>query len=523
MLLQCDFYNIKPMVTTHTNIDYKAQLEKALSLIEAQQLTIETLQLEVMQLKKLVFGSRHEKFIGPAALNAPTLFDVPPVAEVITTGTTKVSYEKITSHLQSAHKGRNPFPEALRREEQILLPDGTDLSGAKKIGEDITETLAYKPCELFVKKVVRPKFLEASSNRILQAAAPAGSFERSNVDPSLVAQVIVEKYVDHLPLYRQVNRYLRLGVTISDSTIGDWLTMASGLLLPLYDAHALLVLSSGYLHADETIIKVLDSDKKGATHQGYYWVYQCHEQKLVLFDYRTGRGREGPQSILKDYKGYLQTDGYNVYDDFDNQPGITRLNCMAHARRKFNEALSNDKDRAGYVLAEIQKLYAIERHLSDHAITGEGKLQYRQQHAVPVLKQLGTWMQKAYIEVLPGSAIGKAIFYSLHRWDKLSLYATSALLNIDNNPVENSIRPIAVGRKNYLFAGSHAAAQRAAMFYNLLATCKNYKINPYDWLHDVLSRIAEHPINRIKELLPQNWKTCTSDEMQYESSLLTPQ
>ena len=182
-----------------------------------------------------------------------------------------------------------------------------------------------------------------------------------------------------------------------------------------------------------------------------------------------------------------------------------------HIRRKFNEALSNDKDRATYALAEIQKLYAIERHLSDHAITGGEKLQYRQQQAVPLLKQLGTWMQKAYIEVLPGSAIGKAIFYSLNRWDKLSLYATSAILNIDNNPVENSIRPVAVGRKNYLFAGSHAAAQRAAMFYSLLATCKNYQVNPYNWLHDVLDRIAEYPINRLKELLPQNWKPCTPD------------
>jgi hypothetical protein len=178
---------------------------------------------------------------------------------------------------------------------------------------------------------------------------------------------------------------------------------------------------------------------------------------------------------------------------------------MAHARRKFSEALSNDNDRASHVLAEIQKLYAIERYLTDNAITGTEKLQYRKENAVPLLKQLGIWMQKAYPEVLPGSAMGKAIFYSLNRWDKLSLYASSEKLNIDNNPVENSIRPVAIGRKNYLFAGSHAAAQRAAMFYSLLATCKNCQVNPNDWMEDVLNRIAEHPINRIKELLPQNW------------------
>lgn len=495
------------MAATSTNIDYKAELDKALLIIEAQQLTIQTLQLEILQLKKLVFGSRHEKFVAGASPGVPTLFDVPAIAEVTTTGTTTVSYEKTTTHLQSNHKGRNPFAENLRREEQIINPEGIDLSTVKKIGEDVTETLAYKPCELFVKKVIRPKLLDVAANRVWQAPAPDRSFERSSVDPSLVAQVIVEKYVDHLPLHRQQKRYLRLGVTISDSSIGDWLTTSANLLLPLYQAHALLVLKTGYLHADETIIKVLDSDKKGATHQGYYWVYQCHEQKLVLFDYRTGRGREGPQSILENYQGYLQTDGYQVYDDFANKPGIIVLNCMAHARRKFMEALPNDKIRASHVLAEIQKLYAIERHLTDNAITGEDKLQYRQLHAVPLLKELGLWMQKTYPEVLPGSAIGKAIFYSLNRWDKLNLYATNEKLNPDNNMVENSIRPVVIGRKNYLFAGSHAAAQRAAMFYSLLATCKNYQINPYDWLHDVLIRIAKHPINRIQELLPQKWIT----------------
>ena len=490
------------MAITLTNTDYKTQLETAL-------LTIESLQLEILQLKKMIFGSRHEKFLAATDPNAPTLFEVTPLAEVITTSTSTVSYEKKRSHLQSGHKGRNGLPENLRREEHIINPEGIDLTTAKKLGEDVSETLAYKPGELFVKKVIRPRLLDTTTHRIFQAPAPERSFERSNVDTTLVAQVIVEKYVDHLPLYRQLNRYLRLGVTISDSTMGDWLTTASKLLLPLYQAHALQVLSSGYLHADETIIKVLDHHKKQATHRGYYWVYQCHEQKLVLFDYRTGRGGEYPQSILENYQGYLQTDGYGGYEDLAGTPGIILLCCMAHARRKFNEALSNNS-KAAYVLGEIQKLYAIERHLTDNAITGEQKLQYRKENAMPLLKALSIWMQQAYTEVLPGSAFGKALFYSLHRWGKLSLYATTSILNIDNNPVENSIRPVAIGRKNYLFAGSHAAAQRAAMFYSLLATCKNLQINPYDWLHDVLNRIAAQPINHIKELLPQNWAPDTS-------------
>lgn len=521
------------------DIDYKQELKKALSIIETQssiilqsqvtiqqqlatiqqqQLKIEQLeanytkqeqtnqdlQFQIAQLKKLVFGSRHEKFVSPEAQMVPTLFDIPAIPELLEP--TIVSYEKTAKQSRPNHPGRNSFPENLRRVEIVVNPTGLDLALVKRIGESVTETLAYVPAELFVKKIIRPKYLDAATNSIHQALAPERCFERSNVDPSLVAQIIVEKFVDHLPLDRQIQRFARLGYPISDSTIGNWVAASAAYLKPLYEAHKQIVLASGYLHADETIIKVLDSDKKNATHQGYFWVYQCNINKLVLFDYRTGRGREGPQSILKDYKGYLQTDGYIVYEDFDKNPDIIVFNCMAHARRKFSESLPNDKLRAEHVLAEIQKLYAIERYLTNNNITGNDRLEYRKVQALPILKALGVWMQKAYAEVLPSSAIGKAIFYSLSRWDKLSLYATTDFLHLDNNPVENSIRPVAVGRKNFLFAGSHAAAQRSAIFYSLLATCKNYQVNPVDWMQDILTRIAGYPINKIQELLPQNWK-----------------
>ena len=501
------------MATKDANIDYKSLLEKAHATIESQQLTIESqqftiqgLQIEMLLLKKMLFGSRHEKFQVVADPHAPTLFDVTALAEVITTTATTVIQKKVTARLQPNHKGRNTLPEQLRREIQIINPTGIDVANAKKLGEDVTETLAYQPGELYVKKVVRIKFLDPATNRIFQAPAPDRTFEKSSFDPSLLAQIAVEKFVDHMPLHRQLSRYLRLGVTISDSTIGDSLTSIAGVILPVYEAHKYLVLSCSYLHADETTLKVLDKLKKGTTHLGYYWVYQSHEQKLVLFDYQTGRGREGPQSMLKNYQGYLQTDGYAGYDYFGEQPGITLVGCLAHARRKFSEAISNNKAIATHVLTEIQKLYAIERHLADNKITGDDKLQYRKENAVPLLTALGVWMKGTYAKVLPGSAIGKALFYSLNRWEKLSLYATTSILGPDNNPVENSIRPVAIGRKNYMFAGSHAAAQRGAMFYSLFATCKNHNVNPYIWLHDVLTRIATHPINRINELLPQNWK-----------------
>jgi len=497
------------MVTTQSNIALEVQLKKALSVIETQQLTIQNLQLQILQLNKIVFGSRHERFVVSSDKNVPTLFDVPALAEVISSQTTTVTYEKTTSQLRPNHKGRNSFPETLRREEQILYPEGIDVTTAKKIGEDVTETLAFTPCELFVKKLVRPKLLDAATNCILQAPAPDRPFEKSSFDTSLVAQAIIEKYVDHIPIHRQIKIYARLGVTISDSTMGDQFAAAARLILPLYEAHKKLVISSNYLHADETTLKVLESERKNATHLGFYWVYLAHEQKLVLFDYQTGRGREGPRNILKNYRGFLQTDGYGVYDDFDDCPDIILLGCLAHARRKFADAASNNKELAEYVLAEIQKLYAIERYIANNKITGPEKKQYRQEHSIPLLDDLAKWMQKKYGEVLPKSAIAKALGYSIKRWNKLRFYATTSFLNIDNNPVENCIRPVAVGRKNYLFAGSHESAQRAAMFYSLLTTCKNYEVNPAVWLHDVLNRIATYPIKHIEDLLPQNWKPVT--------------
>jgi hypothetical protein len=281
----------------------------------------------------------------------------------------------------------------------------------------------------------------------------------------------------------------------------------------LYEVHKEEVLKTSYLHVDETIIKVMSNEKKHATHQGYYWVYQSHHNELVLFDYRRGRGREGPETMLKDFRGYIQTDGYAGYNIFKSYPDITVLHCMAHARRKFHEALSNDKDRAGHALEQIQQLYAIERTAKGEGIIGDALTAYRKEHAVPLLEGMEQWMKQAYTEVLPKSAIGKALEYALIRWKELSLYASNGLLHLDNNPVENSIRPVALGRKNYLFAGSHDAAQRAAQFYSLFATCKLHSVNPYDWLKYVLDNLIHYKPSILIELLPQHVKNIQKDTL----------
>ena len=228
---------------------------------------------------------------------------------------------------------------------------------------------------------------------------------------------------------------------------------------------------------------------------------------MLLIEYRPGRGREVPDDSLKDFQGYLQTDGYSAYEDFDRRPGITLLHCMAHARRKFHEALQNDQPRAEYALTLFRQLYAIERSIKDRALTGDAVVQLRQQEAVPILQTLKTWMVDEYPElVVKKSSIAQAMNYFLPRYEKLCLYTKDARLNIDNNLVENAIRPVAVGRKNYLFAGSHEAAQRAAMVYSLLATCKLHNINPYYWLRDVLENMHRFTTDAIEGMLPQNWK-----------------
>ena len=495
-------------ITVTEAVDYKVLYEQCLAENKILKQQLEQLQVQLLQLQKLIFGSKHERFV-PQDQNMPkqgTLFNVDPIAELVTETKKLPEREVSKTTIVSKHNGRESFPEKLRRETIIIEPQGIESDKAKVIGEDVTELLAYTPGELYVKRITRPRYANIETGTVVQAPAPARAIEKCSADTSLLAQIAVEKYIDHLPLYRQVKRYERQGVSISDSTIGDWVRQTAHALTALYELHKAIVIRSGYLHADETVIQVMTDEKKNATHQGYYWVYQSHHDKLILFDYRPGRGREGPQTILKDFKGYLQTDGYAAYDIFKEYPDITVFHCMAHARRKFHDALSNDKERASYALEQIQQLYAIERKAREQSL-GTGDLtQYRQQHAMPILENLGKWMKQAYMEVLPKSTIGKALEYSVKRWDELSLYATNGLLNIDNNPVENSIRPVAVGRKNYLFAGSHDAAQRAAIFYSLFATCKTHGVNPYDWLKDVLDKLAYWKTNALEELLPQNWK-----------------
>jgi transposase len=490
------------LMQASTSIDYKA-------LSETLQLEVLELKQQLDQLKKMIFGNRHERFI-PSSANDPQLsldIKAEATASISVTSTKQISYTRTNIAVEQKplqHPGRMKLPESLRREEIIIEP-GEDITGCKKMGEAITEILEYQPGELFVKKYIRNKYAKQNNEGVLIGELPCRPIEKAMAGEGLLAQIVIDKYVDHLPLYRQMQRFERSGVKLSYSTLTDWVSGTCQLITPLFNALKAEVLQSNYLHADETPIGVMDKDKKGATHRGYYWVYQSSINKVVFFDYQEGRGREGPANILQNFKGYLQTDGYNVYDVFDRRENITQIHCMAHARRMFNDALDNNRAVAEHAMQEIQKLYAIERSCKEQNLSFDEIKTVRQEQAVPILGSLGKWMKEQYIHAIPKSSIGKALGYSIERWEKLSLYTENGMLNIDNNPVENSIRPVALGRKNYLFAGSHEAAKRSGMLYSLLGTCKMHGIEPYSWLKDILQRIPHHPINKIHELLPHRW------------------
>jgi transposase len=491
------------------------------SLYEQSQLRIIALEQQLQQLQKMIFGSRHERFV-PAEIHPSQLsmgLHAESTASCSVVSAKQVSYTrtKVSVEHPLQHPGRTKLPGSLRREEIIIEPL-SDITGCKKMGEEITEVLEYQPGELYVKQYRRMKYAKPGNSGVVIGDLPVRPLEKAMAGEGLLAQIVIDKYVDHLPLHRQMQRFERTGIKLPYSTLTDWVSATCRLIEPLFAALKKEVLQSPYLHADETPIKVMDKDKKGETHRGYYWVYQNSIDKIVFFDYQEGRGREGPMEILENFQGYLQTDGYNVYDAFDKKQNITLLHCMAHARRMFNEALDNDRSRAEHALGEIQKLYTIERIIKEQHLSVEEIKLVRQIKSVPILATLGAWMKQQYMQTLPKSAIGKAFGYSIERWEKLSLYTKNGMLNIDNNPVENSIRPVALGRKNYLFAGSHDAARRSGMLYSLLGTCKMHGIEPYGWLKDVLQKIPTHPINKVQELLPHH---CVKLKNQYGSPTST--
>jgi transposase len=285
-----------------------------------------------------------------------------------------------------------------------------------------------------------------------------------------------------------------------------WIDGTCQLLQPLYDKLTELVFQTPYLQADETTLKSLENAPKGKAHTSYQWVYRNAEKGLVVFDYQRGRSAECLHQAVKKHQGVLQTDGYAVYAALDGLTNLKLANCWAHVRRKFFDAKQNDPQKAEIALAYIQKLYKIEEKARELNLSKDELLIQRQEKCPPILTEFKAWLQEQELKTLPKSPIGIAISYALNRWAKLAIYAEDPNIEIDNNRIENAIRPLALGRKNYLFVGSDQGGNRTAMMYSFFASCHAHNLNPLAWLTDVLNRMPNHPINKIEQLLPHIWK-----------------
>lgn len=460
------------------------------------------LKSQVEMLKRMQFGQKRERFEGDP--NQTFLaFQAEPVEVEQQQEEIKQKIEYVRK--RPNHKGRAKLPAHLPVKEIEIHPEG-DLAQMICIGKEITEELECEPAKFYIKRYIRYKYAAKDKSAVVIAELPERVIDKGIPGSSLLAMILTGKYQDHLPLYRQKQIFARENIQIASSTIEGWTKQALEKLEPLYEQLVFDTKAQGYLQVDETPIKVLDSDKKGAAHSGYYWVYHAPEKGTVLFDYSPTRGGIAAVPMLWNFKGYLQTDGYAVYEKYGKKKEVTHLACWAHARREFEKALDNDKVRAEKALLMIQKLYAVERKAKQENLSAEQIKEIRLSESLPIINELGKWIFEEIKNTLPKSQIGKAMAYAYARWDALSAYLNDGNLLIDNNLVENAIRPVALGRKNYLFAGSHEAAQRAAMIYSFFAICKKHEVNPFEWLKHTLENIMSINHKNLKELYPQNFK-----------------
>ncbi len=471
--------------------------------IEAQQKTIEAQQQQITQLtqrvetlEKQLYGKRSER-------RSRTQSAVEP--------------RSATPH------GRRVLPSSLPRiredhelsaTEQVCSDCGGFLS---KMGEVVSEQLDCVPSQLYVIQHARHKYAcRHCQERIITAPMPAQPIDKGLAAPGLLAEVLVNKYQDALPLYRQVQRFKRAGLMINRSTLCDWVMQSASLLSPLVvwmaDHH---LKPSGHLHTDDTPIRMLQN-LEGDQQKGTFWIYmhkgtESHPA-CTVYQFTPHRQGHAPRTFLQDFQGHLQADAYPGYDalyrEKEGKTAITEVACWAHARRYFIEsAVGTAPDNPVHEAIDlIGKLYGIEREARDRQLNAETLKQFRLERAPPLLKVIHQWLEDQKTKVLPQSSLAKAIHYALNHWEALQTYLQEGYLEIDNNRAERGIRPLVVGRKNYLFVGNKNGGEAAAVIYSLIETCKQHDVNPWTYFKNVLSRISTHPNSRIEELLPAIWK-----------------
>jgi transposase len=478
--------------------------------IDKKEAIIEKLKNELLILRRKIFGHSSERYIkeDPTQLKLDFggIEKLPEEVQAeLESAKETITYERKRKKEHPEHPVRQPLPAELERKVEIIEPNPIP-EGSKLMGEEVTEILEYIPGKCYVRRIVRKKYALAKEAGVVIAELPTLPLPKSNAGASLLAHLLVSKYQDHLPFYRQIEMFKRQGITLAQATVNGWFSSAVNLLEPLYDTLKKEVLSSDYLQIDETTIPVMDKDHPGATEKGYHWIIRAPEMRKLYFHYDEGsRAQRVAIDILKDFHGAVQSDGYVAYDIYENKKDVLLLGCWAHARRKFEEALKNDSVRAKFALENIQLLYRLERQAEDENMTKEQIEELRQGKAYPLLKAFEKWLEANVLQVPPKTPIGKALAYTYDLYPRLVRYVIDGRYKIDNNGAENGIRPLALGRKNYMFCGNHEAAKRTAIIYSLLGTCKINNLNPTEWLTDIFNRIPDCKMNDLHLLLPDRW------------------
>jgi transposase len=474
----------------------------------AAQTKIQALVLELAHLRRMRFGAKSEALSAEQRdLFQETLASDIAAAEAELSKPATDEPAGKAPRAPRERAGRQPLPEHLPRIEHVHEPEsctcGQCGSVLVKIGEDITEQLDVEPARFFVHRHFRPQYACRPCETIAAATIPPAVIDGGMAAVGLLVWVVIGKYLDHLPLYRLEQIAARSGVVLSRSTLAEWVGRIGVSLQPLADRLSALLRERDVLHADETPVAQLDPGS-GKTKRAYLWAYRSNVldtgPPIVVFDYQTSRAGKHVRNFLHEWKGHLMVDDYAGYKAlFAN--GVTELGCLAHARRKFFDLnAAQAHPIAQEALARIQALYAIEAR--GREMTGAARTILRQREAVPLLESMHAWLMKTRMDVANGGGTAKAIDYSLKRWAALSRYAQDGRWPIDNNPVENTIRPIAIGKKNWLFTGSERAGQRAAAIQSLLATAKLNGLDPAAWLLETLTKLPTCLNSQIDTLLP---------------------
>jgi transposase len=513
----------------YTLIDQKdLQIEELNKKLHSTQLSQKMLQHQVDQLLRRVYGRRSEKLDPRQLLFDPMVFEVlqqtdaetaPLPAELPVTPSPE---KKKTRKTKRRHPGRIPIPEHLERVEILLdIPEDEKFcpetgKPLKQIDVETSEKLEFRPGKLIVNVYKRPKYASPDSMAsgvvgVITAPMPDNPIEKCKADIGLLSHVIVSKFADHLPLYRQDGIFEREGVIIPRATQSSWVIQTYEAIRPLEDALKRAVLERDVIFTDDSIIP-LQVKGNGKVKKARLWVYVRGGQgpPLTVFDFSHDRSKKRPMDFLDGYRGYVHADAYSGYDELFRLEWVIEVGCWAHARRKFDEAASSRPLEATEVLARIAQLYKIETDCKE--MTPEQRRNIRDQRSRPILDGIFKRMEELKANVLPSEPLRKAIDYALNQRQALYRYLDDGRLKIDNNTSENAIRPLALGRKNWLFAGSERGARATALFLGLIQSCKACEINPWKYFDDMLRRIMSHPVKRLRELLPDQWKPLPRDE-----------